>query len=88
MLCISATYKSRLGFMIERQEVVTLLDRTIRFLKSHKPISYTLGQDAAILEGILATIDKPLPVMPVMAEPMKVQESTSTSFSSNKEGAS
>ena len=61
MLVLSATYKSRLSFMIRRDEIVGLLERTIRFINSHRPTSTALGKDASILEGILSNIDEPLP---------------------------
>jgi hypothetical protein len=60
MLVLSAVFKSQLHFLIERSELVRLLDRTIEFLKRLAPISSTLAVDQGVLEGVREGIDEPL----------------------------
>ena len=62
MLVIAAVLQSHLSWLIEKREVIKLLDRTINFLRSLAPISTTLGTDANLLETIKAKID-PRPTM-------------------------
>lgn len=52
-MVLATTYMSKtLGFLVPKDELVKLFDRTIKFLRSHRTISTTLEQDAKILEMI------------------------------------
>ena len=52
MLVLIATQRSWLSHLLDKREVVRLLDRTIRFLSSLAPISTTLAADADILKNL------------------------------------
>ena len=52
MLVLVATLQSHLGYLLDRHDVIRLLDRTIKFLSSLQPISGTLAMDALILTAI------------------------------------
>ena len=53
MLVLAATYRSRhLSWLVTKDELLTLLRRTIDFLSSLAPISTTLAVDAQILAHI------------------------------------
>jgi hypothetical protein len=67
-LVLAAVYRSHFQFLISKEELVSLLNRTIAFLTRLSAISNTLQTDASILGGILHHIEHP--------------ESTTTSFSS------
>jgi hypothetical protein len=56
ILVLAATYKSSLRFLVPAEQLEHLFDRTIKFLRSHHPISSTLAQDALILESLRQVI--------------------------------
>lgn len=64
MLVLAATYMSHLrdvlNDLLPKERLVSLLERTIRFLRKLAPISNTLATDASILQGVLNKIEKPL----------------------------
>ena len=65
-----------LHWLVERKEVIKLLERTIRFLRSLAPISSTLAVDADVLLHVLNRIS------PGMAEKIAAGGRLNASFSS------
>ena len=59
MLVLAATYKSKLAFLVPADQLERLFDRTITFLRSFRPISSTLAQDAVILENLKQVVFEP-----------------------------
>ena len=59
MLVLAATFKSRLAYLIPAEQLEHLFDRTIKFLRSLRPISSSLAQDAQILESLREVIFEP-----------------------------
>lgn len=58
MLVLSATYQSKhLSWLITREDLLYLLNRTINFLSSLAPISTTLAVDALLLTHIRDKVD-------------------------------
>lgn len=52
-MVLATTYMSKnLGSLVQKNDLVRLFDRTIKFLRDHRNISATLEQDARILEMI------------------------------------
>lgn len=58
MLVLAATYKSDLSYLVKREILEALLDRTIVFLKFSEDISPTLHKDAQVLTKIRDNIFK------------------------------
>ena len=62
MLVLAATYRSHLGYLVEKHNFIRLLDRTISFLRELGAISPTLETDASILSSVRRTIVNEEPV--------------------------
>ena len=59
MLVLAATYKSNLHSLVPADQLEHLFNRTIKFLRTLRPISSTLAQDALILESLREVIFEP-----------------------------
>ena len=58
MLVLAATYRSgHLSWLIEKDDLLSLLNRTINFLMSQAPVSTTLFTDATLLKHIKDKIE-------------------------------
>ena len=60
MLVLAATYRSsnpELSKLVNKQELLRLLDRTIHFLRRLKNISETLKEDSRILEVVRQVVN-------------------------------
>ena len=76
MLVLSAVYQSKhLRWLISKDELMSLLNRTIRYLSSLAPISTTLAVDAYLLTQIREKVDGGF-------RPMDMLHHTSSSFGS------
>ena len=56
MLVLAATQRSHLSKLVEKHNIVGLLERTIEFLRRLKQISETLWEDARILECVAQVV--------------------------------
>lgn len=53
ILVLAATFMSdHLAWLIQKDELLRLLNRTVNFLSSLEPISTTLAEDVRILKGV------------------------------------
>ncbi len=59
ILVLAATYKSTLSYLVSAEQLEHLFNRTIKFLRTLRPISSTLAQDALILESLRQVIFEP-----------------------------
>ena len=59
MLVLAATYKSsQLNWLMPKSTLISLLQRTIKFLDTLSPISTTLRADAEILKNVLSIVEQ------------------------------